>query len=126
MAALVSRHVQLAINLVSPVEGMIAFDEFHQAMRNAERFCWLLCRYPVLPIAGQIVLLSWQFYDARRRFGRPLPLPRVDRRSSLEFVASMAELQQRARAYDLAIETLLATRQSFGAYCRHGLQQSRF
>jgi hypothetical protein len=41
-----------------------------------------------------------------RRFGRPLPLPQVDRRSSLEFVASMAELQQRARAFDLAIENI--------------------
>jgi len=33
-------------------------------------------------------------------------LPQVDRRSSLEFVASMAELQQRARAFDLAIENI--------------------
>jgi hypothetical protein len=30
----------------------------------------------------------------------------VDRRSTLEFVASMAEVQQRARAYDLAIENI--------------------
>jgi hypothetical protein len=41
-----------------------------------------------------------------RRFARPLPLPHIDRRSSLEFVASMAELQQRARAHDLAIENI--------------------
>ncbi|HXI75329.1 MAG TPA: hypothetical protein VNG94_07055, partial [Pyrinomonadaceae bacterium] len=41
-----------------------------------------------------------------RRFARPLPLPQVDRRSSLEFVASMAELQQRARAHDLALENI--------------------
>jgi hypothetical protein len=41
-----------------------------------------------------------------RRFGRPLPLPHVDRRSSLEFVASMAELQERSRAFDLAIENI--------------------
>ena len=40
------------------------------------------------------------------RFGRPLPLPKVDRRSSLEFVASMAELQHRARAHDLALENI--------------------
>jgi hypothetical protein len=33
-------------------------------------------------------------------------LSQVDRRSSLEFVASMAELQQRARAFDLAIENI--------------------
>jgi hypothetical protein len=30
----------------------------------------------------------------------------TDRRSSLEFVASMAELQERARAFDLAIENI--------------------
>jgi hypothetical protein len=40
------------------------------------------------------------------RFGRPLPVPQVDRRSSLEFVASMAELQQRAKAHDLALENI--------------------
>jgi hypothetical protein len=35
-----------------------------------------------------------------------LPLTHVDRRSSLEFVASMAELQQRAKAHDLALENI--------------------
>jgi hypothetical protein len=35
-------------------------------------------------------------------------LPHVDRRSKLEFVASMAELQQRARAHDLALENIYA------------------
>jgi hypothetical protein len=52
-----------------------------------------------------------------RRFARPLPLPQVDRRSSLEFVASMAELQQRAHAYDLAIENIYArTRRVLARY----------
>jgi len=37
-----------------------------------------------------------------------LPLPHVDRRSSLEFVASMAELEQRAKAHDLALENIYA------------------
>src|SRR5437764_10949777 len=39
-------------------------------------------------------------------FARALRLGHVDRRSSLEFVASMAELQQRARAHDLALENI--------------------
>jgi len=61
----------------------------------------------VLAIAAQIVLLVLLVLWTRaRRFGRPLPLARVDRRSSLEFVASMAELQERSRAFDLAIENI--------------------
>jgi hypothetical protein len=44
-------------------------------------------------------------------------VPRVDRRSKLEFVASMAELQHRARAYDLAIENIYArTRRVLARY----------
>src|SRR5215210_40034 len=62
---------------------------------------------PVLATVGQatliVLLILW---TKGRRFARPLPLARVDRRSSLEFVASMAELQQRARAFDLAIENI--------------------
>ena len=112
-------NVQLAINLVSPVEGMIAFDEFHQGhgvTQNA--FAGYFAGTPVLPIAGQIVLLILAILWTRgRRFGRPLPLPRADRRSSLEFVASMAELQQRARAYDLAIENVYSrTRRVLARY----------
>ena len=101
-------NLQLAINLLAPAAGMIAFDEFHQGRgltRNA--FVGYFAGTPVLAIAGQIVLLILLVVWTRgRRFARPLPLPHVDRRSSLEFVASMAELQQRARAYDLAIENI--------------------
>src|SRR3712207_8870510 len=45
-------------------------------------------------------------FTSGSRFARALPLPFVDRRSKLEFVASMAELQQRSRAYDLAVENI--------------------
>jgi len=52
-----------------------------------------------------------------RRFARPLPLREIDRRSTLEFVASMAELQQRARAFDLAIENIYSrTRRVLARY----------
>jgi hypothetical protein len=112
-------NLQLAINLVSPADGMIAFDEFHQGhgiTRNA--FASYFAGTPVLAIAGQIALLIVVVLWTRgRRFGRPLPLPRLDRRSSLEFVASMAELQQRARAYDLAIENVYSrTRRVLARY----------
>src|SRR5207248_921755 len=64
---------------------------------------------PIVAMCGQLALIVLIIVWSRgRRFARPLPLPQVDRRSSLEFVASMAELQQRARAYDLALENIYA------------------
>ena len=101
-------NLQFAVNVVSGNGGLVAFDEFHQgrsATHNA------LIQYfagtPVLAICGQFVLIGLMVIWSRgSRFARPLPLPMVDRRSSLEFVASMAELQQRARAHDLALENI--------------------
>jgi Domain of unknown function (DUF4350) len=101
-------NLQLAINLVAGGGGLIAFDEYHQGhtiIRNE-----MLAYFegtPVLAALGQATLLVLLVLWTRgRRFARPLPLAVVDRRSSLEFVASMAELQQRARAFDLAIENI--------------------
>jgi hypothetical protein len=101
-------NLRLAINVVMGTGGLVAFDEFHQgrsATHNA------LIQYfegtPVLALFGQFALIGLAIVWSRgRRFARPLPLPHVDRRSSLEFVASMAELQQRARAHDLALENI--------------------
>ncbi|HEV2903588.1 MAG TPA: DUF4350 domain-containing protein, partial [Pyrinomonadaceae bacterium] len=100
----------LALNAVTGSGGVIAFDEFHQgrpATHNA------LFQYfsgtPVLAICAQLALIGVAIvWSQGRRFARPLPLPHVDRRSKLEFVASMAELQQRARAHDLALENIYA------------------
>lgn len=100
----------LAVNVVAAEGGLIAFDEFHQgraATQNA------LFQYfsgtPVMAICAQLALIGVAIVWSRgRRFGRPLPLPFVDRRSKLEFVASMAELQQRAKAHDLALENIYA------------------
>lgn len=103
-------NLALAINILGGPQntGLIAFDEYHQGRgitRNA--FASYFAGTAVLPIAGQLVLLVLVIlWTNGRRFGRPLPLPHVDRRSSLEFVASMAELQERSRAYDLAIENI--------------------
>jgi len=117
-------NLQLATNVVaarldSSSDGLIAFDEFHQGrMATSNAFVTYFAGTPVLAIAGQIVLLVILILWTRgRRFARPLPLPQVDRRSSLEFVASMAELQQRARAYDLAIENIYSrTRRVLARY----------
>jgi len=101
-------NLQLALNLVTTKEGLIAFDEFHQGRGTTHNaFVSYFSGTPVLAIGGQIVLLIMLILWTRgRRFARPLPLPRVDRRSTLEFVASMAELQERAQAFDLAIENI--------------------
>ena len=117
-------NLQLATNVVagnrlSGSDGLVAFDEFHQGrMANSNPFVAYFAGTPVLAITGQIVLLVILILWTRgRRFARPLPLPQVDRRSSLEFVASMAELQQRARAYDLAIENIYSrTRRVLARY----------
>jgi hypothetical protein len=101
-------NLQLAINVVAGYGGLVAFDEFHQghaATHNA------LIQYfqgtPVVALCGQLALIGLAIVWSRgRRFARPLPLPQIDRRSSLEFVASMAELQQRAKAHDLALENI--------------------
>jgi hypothetical protein len=94
-------NLQLAINILAGQEGLIAFDEYHQGKGITQNeFARYFAGTPVLAFAAQIL------WTNARRFGRPLPLPQVDRRSSLEFVASMAELQERSRAFDLAIENI--------------------
>jgi hypothetical protein len=87
---------------------LIAFDEYHQGRGISQNpFASYFAGTPVLAIAAQVLLLVLLIlWTNARRFGRPLPLPAVDRRSSLEFVASMAELQERSRAFDLAIENI--------------------
>ncbi|MBA3355798.1 MAG: DUF4350 domain-containing protein [Pyrinomonadaceae bacterium] len=112
-------NLQLAINLLTTREGLIAFDEYHQGKgttRNA--LIGYFSGTPILPILGQLVALILVIVWTRsRRFARPLPLKQIDRRSSLEFVASMAEIQQRARAYDLAIENVYSrTRRVLARY----------
>lgn len=112
-------NLQLAINMLASREGLIAFDEYHQGRgvtRNA------LISYfsgtPILALLGQFALLVLVILWTRsRRFARPLPLSQIDRRSTLEFVASMAELQQRSRAFDLAIENIYSrTRRVLARY----------
>ncbi|HEU4933277.1 MAG TPA: DUF4350 domain-containing protein [Pyrinomonadaceae bacterium] len=101
-------NLQLAINAITGRDGVIAFDEYHQGRGVTQNaFAAYFAGTPVLALAAQIGLLALlMLWTNARRFGRPLPLPQVDRRSSLEFVASMAELQERSRAFDLAIENI--------------------
>jgi hypothetical protein len=113
-------NLQLALNVITAGRGgLIAFDEYHQGRAATENQLFAyFAGTPVLALCGQAFLLVCALVWTRgRRFARPLPAPRVDRRSKLEFVASMAELQQRARAYDLAIENVYArTRRALARY----------
>jgi hypothetical protein len=103
-------NLQLALNAVAGRGGLIIFDEYHQghaAARN--RLFAYFAGTPAIAMFAQFGLIVVAIIWTRgRRFGRPLPLPHVDRRSKLEYVASMAELQQRSGAYDLAIENIYA------------------
>ncbi len=99
---------QLAINLVATSDGTIAFDEFHQGFgSNNNRFIQFFSGTPVVAIFFQCVaLVGLIFYSQSRRFARPVPEFEQDRLSKLEYVSAMAEMQQRTRSFDLAIENI--------------------
>lgn len=112
-------NLRLAVNVIGGANNLIAFDEYHQG--RAVTHNQLLSYFagtPVIAMLGQLgLIILVAVWTSGRRFARPLPLPSIDRRSKLEFVASMAELQQRSRAYDLAIENIyLRTRRVLARY----------
>jgi hypothetical protein len=113
-------NLRMAVNVIAGGSGgIIAFDEYHHGRAATQN--QLLAYFsgtPVLAMLGQLGLIAFVvLFTSGSRFARALPLPFVDRRSKLEFVASMAELQQRSRAYDLAVENIyLRTRRVLARY----------
>ena len=101
-------NAQLAINLVSEKDGIVAFDEYHQGYgANENRFFQYFAGTPVISIFLQLAAIAgFVLYSQSRRFARPVPEPEPDRRTKLEYVAAMAELQQRTRAFDLALDNI--------------------
>lgn len=101
-------NAQLAINVVASQGGIIAFDEYHQGYgANTNRFFQFFAGTPVIPVFIQLALLvGLLFYSQSHRFARPVPEAEPSRLSKLEYVAAMAELQQRTRGFDLAIENI--------------------
>ncbi|HEX3252382.1 MAG TPA: DUF4350 domain-containing protein [Pyrinomonadaceae bacterium] len=121
-------NLQLAINTLAGGGGLIAFDEYHQGKAISQNpWAGYFAGTPVLALGAQIALLILLIlWTSACRFGRPLPLPHTDRRSTLEFVASMAELQERSRAYDLAIENIYTrTRRVLARYAGMDYNSSR-
>ena len=110
----------LAVGVVTGgLKGRVAFDEFHHGYGQTRNQLFAYFRgTPILWLFAQASLVVLALVWTRgRRFARPLPAPRPDRRSKLEFVSSMAELQQRARAYDLAVENIYQrTRRALARY----------
>lgn len=101
-------NAQLAVNLVTAGGGLIAFDEYHQGYgSNNNRFFEYFEGTPVVAIFFQCALLAGLvFFSQSRRFARAVPEHEPDRLSKLEYVSAMAELQQRTRAFDLAVENI--------------------
>jgi hypothetical protein len=121
-------NVQLALNILRTTGGLIAFDEFHQGhAATSNALISYFSGTPILALSGQLIfLIALAVWTRGRRFARPLPLTEVDRRSALEFVASMAEVQQRARALDLAIENIYSrTRRVLARYAGLEYNSSR-
>jgi hypothetical protein len=110
----------LAANVVTGGrKGRVAFDEFHHGWgETRNRLFAYFGGTPILWMFAQGALVALALvWTSGRRFARPLPAPRADRRSKLEFVSSMAELQHRARAYDLAVENIYQrTRRALARY----------
>ncbi len=101
-------NAQLALNVVGTQGGIIAFDEYHQGYgSSSNRLLEFFAGTPVIPIFLQIALLiGLLFFSQSRRFARAVPEPEPNRLSKLEYVSAMAELQQRTKGYDLAIENI--------------------
>jgi hypothetical protein len=99
---------QLALNLVATNNGLIAFDEYHQGYGSSgNRLFEYFAGTPVIAIFLQCALLvGLVLLSQSRRFARALPGKEPDRLTKLEYVTAMAELQQRTRAYDLAVENI--------------------
>src|SRR5262249_55352754 len=99
------------LNIVREIapDRSVTFDEYHHGY-GAKMQGGMMGYFSGTPINwmfGQFILLTLvMIYTNGRRFARPIPLRQEDRASSLEFVGSMAHLQNLAEATDLAIENI--------------------
>ena len=101
-------NARLGINIVAAGDGIIAFDEYHHGYgAEHNRLFAYFTGTPVIPIFLQcIALIAVIMFSNSRRFARALPELEPNRLSKLEYVSAMAELQQRTKGFDLAIENI--------------------
>ena len=101
-------NAQIAVNIAASSGGIVAFDEYHQGYgaNNNSLFAYFAGTPLTAMILQFAALIGVILYTKSRRFARPLPENEPNRLSKLEYVAAMAELQQRTKAYDLAIENI--------------------
>jgi hypothetical protein len=101
-------NAQLAINIATSPEGIVAFDEYHHGYGegNNQIFTYF-AGTPVVAIFLQLMVIAGLIlFTQSRRFARPLPETEPNRLAKLEYVSAMAELQRRTKAFDLAIENI--------------------
>ena len=104
-------NLNLALNLMDALGGekqKIFFDEYHHGYRSQGNALMNYFRGTPVPwLFAQLLFVAVLIaYSYGKRFARPLPMPQADRHSPLEFVSSMASLQQAAQARDLALENI--------------------
>ncbi len=104
-------NLNLALNLVEALGGKkqkIFLDEYHHGYHSQGNAMLNYFRGTPVPwVFFQLLFVALLItYSLGKRFARPLPMPVPDRHSPLEFVGSMASLQQAAEARDLALENI--------------------
>ena len=104
-------NLNLTLNLIEALGGAgqkIFFDEYHHGYHSQGNALMNYFRGTPVPwmFAQLLFVAALIAYSYGKRFARPLPLPQADRHSPLEFVSSMANLQQTAQARDLALENI--------------------
>jgi hypothetical protein len=102
-------HARLILNIVlrGGGRGPILVDEYHHGHGGQDGFMAYLRKTAVPWMLAQGGLVFLLLVVARgTRFGPPVPLAARARASSLEYVAALGDLYQRARARRLAAEAL--------------------
>jgi hypothetical protein len=100
-------NARLALNLllVDRGRGQVLVDEYYHGYGRASSVFGHLAGSNIMsPLVQALILLMVYVAAGGRRFGRPRPATRVERRSSMEFVRALAQIYQRARARVIALE----------------------
>jgi len=129
VAPIANRSIGLADNarallaVVHSIDGLraVLFDEYHH--ERAPRHTWSrILAHPAFQLAGiqALVLLALWLWVAGRRFGPLVEPPEERRRSSIEYVSSMASLYRRAGPSGAILQAILRGVR-YDLWRRHGV-----